>query len=120
MLTASRVAGAIASGTGSLVASALGGVTTAGRPAPNRGGHVPPPVRGPLPSTATAASPIRSGALPNAFVRRTLILAPPALVSTISRIVASRKPARDRLPAVAACGLAPHVVIPWLSAGTRP
>ena len=111
MLTASRVAGVIASGTGSLVASALGGIITERRPAKYSGCEVPDAVRGPLASTATAASPIRSGAPPNALVSRTLILAPPALVTTISRIVASRKPARDRLPAVAACGAAPHVAI---------
>lgn len=111
MLTASRVAGSIASGTGSLVASAPGGITTELRPLKYSGCEVPATVRGPLASTATAASPIRSGALPNAFVRRTLILVPPALVRTISRIVASRNPARDRLPAVAACGAAPQVAI---------
>ena len=61
--------------------------------------------------TAIAAPPIRRGPLPNAFVSRTRSLAPPALVSTISRIVASRKPALDRLPAVAGCGLAPQVAI---------
>ena len=68
-------------------------------------------MRRPLPSIATAAWPIRSGALPNAFVSRTRTLTPPALVNTISRIVASRKPARDRLPGVAACGAAPQVAI---------
>src|SRR5580704_573292 len=91
MLIASRPAGGTASATGSLVASPPGAITT---------------------------SPIRSGPLPYALVSRILTLTPPALVSTISRIVALRKPARDRFPGVAACGLAAHVAIQWLPAGT--
>ena len=118
MLTARRVAGGTANGTESLVASPPGGITTERRPPKYSERDVPGTAFGPLPSIATAASPTRSGALPNAFVSRTLSLTPPALVSTISRSVALRKPARDRFPAVAGWGLAPQLVIQWLPAGT--
>ena len=117
MLTARWAPGATASGAGSLVTSAPAGISTDRRPSKYTAVLVPPAVPAPRVASATAARPTRSGALPKALVSRTRTRLPPALVSTISRSVAWRKPSPDRFPATAAWGLAPHVATQWLPDG---
>ncbi|GHJ41779.1 hypothetical protein Sm713_73880 [Streptomyces sp. TS71-3] len=91
-------------GTGSLNSSRPAGTVTDVLPPKVTGTVRPATGTGPLSRTATEARPTRSGAAPNAFVRRTRTELPPAPANTVLRTVwsARPRPAGQVLPGMSA------------------
>ena len=116
-LTARSWSAGTAIATGSLSASAPGGITTPGAPANVSARSVPARAAAPDPARPIDALPTASACVPKLFVSRTRTRSPPTLVKTTSRTVWPLTPVADwqtrpgKGEAAPTTGLAPHVPI---------